>query len=275
MKHWQHRPPQAPPGKTAPETAAPEKAAPGAPKPGGSRTAGGFARLRRMAGRPWFFAALCYAACLLGWLVMSLVGLGRDTAAKMSGRLAPFSLQTAECELVNAVLETDGEPGAAGGERIRTLTDDPQLIWRNPDGRTLRTLRFSARYADSPREMCLYYTSAPEEPFSQDKRVFAVQSDDGESYLYTMPQGRIAALRLDPCSNRDNEIAVSGIQCNESASLASYFAPGWFGAFRMALWPGLAAAALELIRQLWALRGKGKGRGRGRRRQPATPDAAT
>lgn len=266
MKHWQHRPPGAPPGKTPPE-----KAAPGAPKQARPRTAGPLARLRQMAGRPWFFAALCYAACLLGWLVMSLVGLGRDTAARASGRLAPFSLQAAECELVNAVLETDGEPDAAGGERIRTLTDDPQLIWRNPDGRTLRTVRFAARYADSPREMCLYYTSAPEEPFSQDKRVFAVQSDDGESYLYTLPQGRIAALRLDPCSSRDNEIAVTGIQCNEPAGLLSYFAPGWFGAFRMALWPGLAAAALELVRQLWTLRG----RGRGRRGQSAAPDAAT
>lgn len=216
---------------------------------------GAAGRLRRTAGRPWFFAALCYAACLLGWFVMSLVGLGRDTVARASGRLAPFSLQAGECELVNAELAAD----AAGGDRIHTLTDDPQLIWRNPDGRTLRTLRFTARYADSPREMCLYYTSAPEEPFSQDKRVFAVQSDDGESYLYTLPQGRIAALRLDPCSSRGNEITVTGIRCNEPASLAVYFAPGWFGAFRMAIWPGLAAAALELARRIWALRGKGRG----------------
>lgn len=205
---------------------------------------------KRQAARPGFFPAACYALCVGGWLLLSLISLGRDAAARANGSLAPFALDPAALEPVNAVWEAAEENGAAV---LLTLTDDPQLLWRNPDGRAVRTLRFAAVYENSPREMCLYYTSAPGEPFSQDKRVFAVPSDDGESYLYTLPQGRIAALRLDPCSTEENRVTVFGIALNEPMGLLSYLSPGWYGAFRMALWPGLAAAVLELLRQLWRM----------------------
>lgn len=215
----------------------------------GAKSASGpvLARLKQLIARPGFFPAACYAACLAGWLLLGLVSLGRDAAARANGSLAPFSLEPAALEPVNAVWEAGKEAGAAA---LLTLSDDPQLVWQNPDGRKIRSLRFAAVYENSPREMCLYYTSAPGEPFSQDKRVFAVQSDDGESYLYTLPQGNIAALRLDPCSTEDNRITVFGIALNEPMGLLSYLSPGWYGVFRMALWPGLAAAVLELLRQL-------------------------
>lgn len=214
--------------------------------------------LARCAKKRGFFPAACYAVCLAGWLLLSLAGLGRDAALRADGRLAPFQLLPAELELVNA----EWQPG----DVLYTLTDDPQLIWHNPDGRAVRTLRFTARYAESAREMCLYYTTVPNEPFSQDKRVFAAQSSDGASYLYTLPQVSIAALRLDPCSSKQNEVTVGGIQCNEPVSVLSYFSPGWYGAFQMAIWPGLIAALLDILHQLAGLAAA-------RRRARPGPDA--
>ncbi len=215
---------------------------------------------KRLCGRPGFFAAACYAVCLAGWLLLGLAGLCRDAALRAGGRLAPFSLAPADFEPVNA----EWRPG----DVLYTLTDDPQLLWQNSDGRAVRTVRFTAAYADSPREMCLYYTAAPGEPFSQDKRVFAAQSSDGASYLYTLPQVPIAALRLDPCSSKDNEVTIGGIQCNEPVSALSYFLPGWYGAFQMAIWPGLLAALLEVLWKLCGLAAQGR---RARQNGPAEP----
>ena len=199
-------------------------------------------RIKKLAARPWAIPALCYAVCLVIWLAGSIWGLAADTMARGSGRLAPVAMDVAECELVNREVQEDGT--------LYTLTDDPQMLWQNPDGRSLRTLRITADYDESAREMCLYYTNAPEEPFSQDKRVFAAQSHDGRSYLYTLPQGEIAALRLDPCSVKECTITVTDIAVNEDVPLWKYFAPGWHKGFEMALTAGLCAAGLAALGQL-------------------------
>lgn len=184
---------------------------------------------------------LCYSVCLAAWLAASLWGLCADGLAAAGGRLYPFELQTADFELVNLHQSEAGQ--------LVTETDDPQMIWQNPDGRTVRTVRMAAAFDASPREMCLYYTSRAEEPFGVNKRVFAAQQNDG-SYLFTLPQGPVAALRLDPCSPDENKqvsMELAGLYANEPAPWWSYFAPGWAGAFYMLVYPGLAAAALRLV----------------------------
>ena len=199
-------------------------------------------RIKRFAARFWAIPALCYAVCLVIWLAGSIWGLAADTTARSSGRLAPFAMEAGEFELVNMELQPDGT--------LYTLTDDPQMLWTNPDGRALRTVRITADYDESAREMCLYYTNAPDEPFSQDKRVFAAQSNDGSSYLYTLPQGNIASLRLDPCSVKECTITVEGIAVNEDVPLWKYFAPGWHQGFLMVLYAGLASAGLAAVGQI-------------------------
>lgn len=188
---------------------------------------------------------LCYAACLVLWLAAGFAGLCSDAAAKAAGSLYQFELKPGDFEQVAL------QPLENGA--LLTLNDDPQMIWENKDAVTLRTLRMAASFDRSPREMCLYYTTRQGEPFSVNKRVFAAQADDG-SYVYTLPQGRIAALRLDPCSPLENkpvELVITGLYLNEPAPWWSYFAPGWAGAFSMALYPGLAAAAISLVRAAW------------------------
>lgn len=197
-------------------------------------------------GQAWILC-LCYAVCLLVWLVGGLWSLGRDLAVKAVGSLYQFELQAKDFELVNLHPQPDGS--------YLSENDDPQMHWKNTDGIAVRTLRMQAQFSRAPREMCLYYTNDPKEPFGVNKRVFAQQKNDG-SYQYTLPAGRIAALRLDPCSPDENkpvEMVFGSFQVNEPMPFWKYFAPGWAGLFQMILYPGLAAAALSIAQQalLW------------------------
>ncbi|GKI15860.1 hypothetical protein CE91St44_23450 [Oscillospiraceae bacterium] len=188
---------------------------------------------------------LCYAVCAAVWLAAGAAGLCSDGIAKATGRLYQFELAAEDFEQVGLQRLESGA--------LLTLDGDPQMIWENGEGAVLRTVRMEAAFDRSPREMCLYYTTKEGEPFSVNKRVFAAQADDG-SYLYTLPQGRIAALRLDPCSPEENkpvEMTIAGLYVNEPAPWWSYFAPGWAGVFSMVLYPGLAAAAISLVRAAW------------------------
>lgn len=184
--------------------------------------------------------ALCYAVCALFWLLSGVWTLGRDLVSKAAGSQYEFSLNAENFELVNMHEEAEGVYVNENG--------DPQMIWKNTDGITLRTLRMEAEFSYSPREMCLYYTEKPDEPFGVNKRVFAHQQNDG-SYLYTLPAGKVAALRLDPCSPDEDKIVemqFGDFKVNEPVPFWKYFAPGWYGFFKMLLYPALTAAALSL-----------------------------
>ena len=197
----------------------------------------------RASGR--MFWPVWYLLALAAWLVLGAAHFGSDALAKAQGRLAEETMAVTDWQLVGLTQNADGT--------LTTVDGDPQMIWENGEGAVLRTVRMEAAFDRSPREMCLYYTTKEGEPFSVNKRVFAAQADDG-SYLYTLPQGRIAALRLDPCSPEENkpvEMTIAGLYVNEPAPWWSYFAPGWAGVFSMVLYPGLAAAAISLVRAAW------------------------
>ncbi len=189
--------------------------------------------------------ALCYAVCVLVWLIGGIWSFGRDMITKSTGSLYEFSMQAQDFELVNMHKAPEGP--------YVNENSDPQMIWQNTDGITLRTLRMEAEFSHSPREMCLYYTNKPDEPFGVNKRVFAQQKNDG-TYLYTLPAGNIAALRLDPCSPDEEktvEMRFGDFKVNEPVAFWMYFAPGWYGFFRMLLYPALAAAALSLAQEAY------------------------
>ena len=204
--------------------------------------------MKKINTKHWFvIPALCYGLCLVFWLMGGFWSLGRDWIAKASGTLYQFELDANHFELVNMHQQETGE--------YISENSDPQMLWQNTDGITLRTLRMQVEFTGTPREMCLYYTNGPEEAFGLNKRVFAVQQNDG-SYRFTLPAGKIAALRLDPCSPDENkpvEMKFEPFQMNETVPFWRHFAPGWAGAFRMLMYPGLAAAALSLAQQagLW------------------------
>lgn len=201
--------------------------------------------LKQWAKRPAFLPILCYVVAVIIWLGTGVWSLGADALAKAGGTLYECELTLENFELVDMQPLEDGS--------YITTSGDPQMIWQNTDGMTVRTLRLTASFDRSPREMCLYYTNAEGEPFSVNKRVFAAQQNDG-SYVYTLPQGKISALRLDPCSPEENKpvtMTFTGFALNEPAGVISYFAPGWYGALELVLYPGLCACALSLAQSAW------------------------
>ena len=202
--------------------------------------------------KPWGLAAVCYAAALAGWLLYGVFCLGSDGLAAVRGSLREQSMAVQDFQLVN--LEQTGE------NTLYTLNGDPQMILPDVSGQKIRSLTIRAQYTKDAREMCLYYTTAPGQDFSQEKRVFAVQADDG-TCTYTLPRTRICTLRLDPCSPAENELltmTVESITLSAPRSALAYFAPGWAGAFNLILWPGMAAALLNIAAGLLRLLLKGR-----------------
>lgn len=186
----------------------------------------------------------CYGAAALLWLALCGALLVSDAFGRLTGRLAYQQLTLSDFEQLS--LEQTAEDGFAA------VTPDPQLIWYNPDGRTVRTVTFSAVYDSAPGEICLYYTEAEAEPFGKDKRVFPRRNADG-SYTFVLPRADLYALRLDLCSDTCTVSDVS-IVYNTGYPFRQYFIPSWKQLFGLCLWPGLAASALSLVRQGWLFR---------------------
>ena len=174
----------------------------------------------------------------------------------------------ADWQLVG-LAQTAATPETAALQEAVTLTTtdgDPQMILEDVSDRTVRTLSYTVTFAGDAREMCLYYTTAAGQDYSQDRRVFP-QALGGGRYLYTLPRTPIVALRLDPCSPDANKtvgltISPAAITLNGADTLPAvwqYFVPTWHQAFCLALYPALAAAALSWLRAcVCALRRRGR-----------------
>ena len=173
---------------------------------------------------------ICYLVAFLVWLLLGAGAAVSDAMARASGRLEELTLHAAE------------------SETLVTTTGDPQMILEDLSGYTVRTMRVWASYEGDAREMCLYFTTQPGEPYSQDNRVYPAQQDDG-SYLYVLPRTQIVSLRLDPCSpdeGRTVTMHLSRIALN--TDVGGYFIPSWYQIFCLILYPGLAAALLDWLR---------------------------
>ena len=209
----------------------------------------------------------CYLLALAAWLAVGAVHAGGDALARGSGALYEQAVPLADWQLVG-LAQADATPETAALQEAVTLTTtdgDPQMILEDVSDRTVRTLSYTVTFAGDAREMCLYYTTAAGQDYSQDRRVFP-QALGGGRYLYTLPRTPIVALRLDPCSpdaNKTVELTFSpaAITLNGADTLPAvwqYFVPTWHQAFCLALYPALAAAALSWLRAcVCALRRRG------------------
>lgn len=190
----------------------------------------------------WIWAG-CYLLALALWLVAGFWGWGVDAVASATGRLFPFSLTAQQFELVDLSQQEDG--------RLLTTSLDPQMIWQVPAQQTVRSLRMWVEFDQTPREMCLYYTTKEGESFSLEKRVFAKQLEDG-SYLYTLTQTQIVSLRLDPCSPLEGypvTMTIEKMELNEPVGFASWLIPTPYQWFELVVYPALAASFLSIVWQ--------------------------
>lgn len=213
--------------------------------------------LRKFFARRGALPAACYLLTLAGWLVLGAWNFGRDAVSRAQGTLTEQQVSLGEFQLV----DLDAQEGG-----YTSTSSDPQIILEDVSDRVVRTLSYQAEFDSEPREMCLYYTTAVGEPYSQDKRVFPTIGEDG-SYIYTLPRTTIVSLRLDPCSPDATDpvtvqFAGDAITLNDADALPSglaYWLPSWYQLFCFLLYPALAAAILSWLRAVWReLRTRGK-----------------
>lgn len=192
----------------------------------------------------------CYAVYLAAVLAVGLCGFAADSILRAAGKLQTVELSAADFEPVNLAGEEDG---------WRSQTADPQLLY-HADGRVL-TVRAELSFDADQGELDLYYTEAPGEDFDKYRRVWAVRQADG-SYLYKLPRTHIDTLRLDPGSAENLGITIGRIWLNEPVGLAGYFDLSLNGLFRLAVYPALAAAAMQYLLSVWRdARRKANGKG--------------
>lgn len=213
--------------------------------------------LRKFFARRGALPAACYLLTLAGWLVLGAWNFGSDAVSRAQGTLTEQQVSLEEFQLV----DLDAQEGG-----YTSTSSDPQIILEDVSDRVVRTLSYQAEFDSEPREMCLYYTTAVGEPYSQDKRVFPTIGEDG-SYIYTLPRTTIVSLRLDPCSPDATDpvtvqFAGDVITLNDADALPSglaYWLPSWYQLFCFLLYPALAAAILSWLRAVWReLRTRGK-----------------
>ena len=213
--------------------------------------------LRKFFARRGALPAACYLLTLAGWLVLGAWNFGSDAVSRAEGTLTEQQVSLGEFQLV----DLDAQEGG-----YTSTSSDPQIILEDVSDRVVRTLSYQAEFDSEPREMCLYYTTAVGEPYSQDKRVFPTIGEDG-SYIYTLPRTTIVSLRLGPCSPDATDpvtvqFAGDAITLNDADALPSglaYWLPSWYQLFCFLLYPALAAAILSWLRAVWReLRTRGK-----------------
>lgn len=211
-------------------------------------------RLQAFLARRAALPVLCYAAAALLWLVWGVYARLDDIGLRGGQTVLPVETFT--------LTDLEKDPDVQDG--YRAISGDPQMLWENTDGRKLRTVSYVPEFlGGEPREMCLYYTTRDGEAFSRDKRVFPRVLASGR-YVYTLPHGKITALRLDPCSpdakgDPVTVVFLSGvIDLNYDPTLPhgwQAFVPDPYTAFCLLLYPALAAALLDWLR---AVRRQGK-----------------
>lgn len=185
--------------------------------------------------------ALCYAVTLLVALSAATVTLLKDTADRRSGTLTETKLSLEDFELVNLRL--------ADSNVLISENEDPQMRYTAAEGQRLDTLTISLSYDRYPYERCLYYVTRPGEEFGQEKRVWATENADG-SLTFQLPAG-VLAIRLDPGSCTDLTMTFDQLVLNRPRPTADYYLPTGGGWFFLLVLPGLAAAAIQWIMDVW------------------------
>lgn len=206
--------------------------------------------------RPGRLLVLCYIVYMLGALLFATGGLVAD-------RLLPrIALPADSGQAVGMTLTEDGVPGRGVWGSFLTENGDPQLVLYplGEEGATLpvRQVLLRAHFTRGPGEMELFYlrkVPQGEAPgFHARQRVIGVPQHDG-SYLYTLPPGKVAALRLDMGGYGENLVELEAVVLNPHLPLADYYVPDLRGILAGVFLPALASCLIYTIMEVvWLAR---------------------
>lgn len=134
-----------------------------------------------------------------------------------------------------------------GGVFVSTNTD-PQLILLFPQGQRVGRLLFDAASNKGGGEMVLYYTTAPDADFSETKKLWAQQDEQGVWY-FDLYGRTVYALRLDPDTVGGVRWQVNEIVLNAPVPWADYFVPSARQTAFLLAFPLLGTSAVVVLRR--------------------------
>nr|WP_317401713.1 hypothetical protein [uncultured Gemmiger sp.] len=196
--------------------------------------------------RIWFAAARRHpfgALYLLGvlLLVLSMVGsFALDGVLYALGVYEEKTVTLADTDQYTLVNMEEIAPGV-----LTSTTGDAQLLLT--PGTLVRRLRLVAEYTGDGGEKDLYY-HLPGMGYTPRLRVWPTAAPDGESWTYTLPRTAGQNLRLDLADTSGVEVQVTALLLNERPAWTTYFVPGGWQLFWLAVLPGLAGCLLTLRR---------------------------
>lgn len=183
--------------------------------------------------------AFCYAAFFAVSVLACLYGFAEDRVQRALGNVQVSTLSPADFALTDLAANEDGTYTSQSPDPRMTLADPPAYV---------RSVTVTAQFLNmDPGEFCLFYQPRPDmEDFDVSYRIWAHRNDDG-TYTFTLPRGRVYALRLDPGIYTGLTFSMGDIVLNAPRSLASWCTPTrpWLLAF--AAVPALAAAAVKVL----------------------------
>jgi hypothetical protein len=178
---------------------------------------------------------VCYGVFTALWLLLAV---WRFAADRMQ---PPLPLAPAAAELVNI----EALPG--GG--CRSVSVDPQMIWRGLD-EEVRQVSLRAAFEMHPGEIELFYIRRDGQAFSAKNRVIAAPQPDG-SWLFRLPPGRVASLRVDLGTVNRNTVTIAAVALNPRLPAAAYFVPDLRDILALLILPALACCIIYTIIE-WA-----------------------
>lgn len=198
--------------------------------------------------------ALCYAAFLLGTVLLVLFGMAEDGVRRLVGDVQTIEISG---ERTDAFLLYDLEQE---GNRYTALSGDPRMeleLSQLSSGRPFVYVRRVTLYLEEmnmePGEVCVFYKTKPDmEEYDAIDRVWA-HRDAEHVYSFTLPGCRLYGIRIDPGIFAGLRFRLERVVLNEPRSLPSRLTPTRPYLLALAVAPLLAASALHWMFRAWEL----------------------
>ena len=163
------------------------------------------------------YILLCYA---VGAVIVAVYYIGTfifEMGLIKSGELAEATIPLQSFTL-DAIEKSEGEQG-----NYVTTSDDPKMVINFEGGRYINNLTYEVEYDKFPGEVTMYYTLSQDSAFSERYRLWAVASEDGKRYTFTMPTKKVYGVRIDPATFNGFDIKLGDTFINAPKPKGGYF----------------------------------------------------
>ena len=195
----------------------------------------------------WRIPLLCYAITWALYVCACTLSLWNTNDRLQDGAAPQRTLAVADFELYGVEMLSPQN----GRQRFVSTDSDPQLIYLRPEGAYFTRFVFDATANHPGGEMVLYYTTSPEQTFSEKQKLWAQQAEDG-SWFFDLSGRLVYAIRFDPNTTSGVVWTVNHMSLNEEKPAWAYYFPSPQPIVLLLLLPGFAAACISETKKIAA-----------------------